>query len=227
MEDVCGWAKMSNVILDVSGLTRLQLREYFEEACQKEIGSPHMLSGPVTGLEDKYCAEFIVPIIRRVCTTILTFTNLAWKDDMGNWLWVALKELAPYRIRRWILAEKCDLRRSQELQRIHTPSPGVARAASTSPIQPRNALESNTNTINSSEDIERSRQSIAFLLNAPEPDSLDNGRPSGVAIDASISRSWSKGRRQLSRRQCQKTNLACDREQPSLAHATITTPRSK
>jgi hypothetical protein len=200
MEDLCGWAKMSNVILDVSGLTRLQLREHFEEACQNEIGSPHMLSGPVGGLEEEYCGEFIVPITRRVCATILTSTNLPWKDDMGNWLWVALKELAPYRIRRWITAEKCELRRSQDSQRIVTSSSGLIHPSSTGPIQSRNGLERNADTVTYPEGVERSRQSIAFLLNAPEHDSLHKGRAPGVTIASSISRSWSKGRRHLSRR---------------------------
>lgn len=197
IEDLCGWAKMSNVILDVSGLTRTQLRELFGELCEEEIGHPQALFGPDSrGLQEEY-REYIVPVTRRVCATILRATDVPWKDEMGTWLFGALKELAPYRISRWIMQQKCDLRRSLDSQRPS--SSGLIRPDSASramdQIQPRsNGLRNSFDTVNWLGGAEKSRQSIAFLLNAPYESSDQEIEPE-VLSTSLASRPWSKGYR--------------------------------
>lgn len=189
---------MSNVILEVSGQTRAQLRELFGGACEEEIHYPQVLFGRnCRGLPDE-CRQYIVPVTRRVCATILRTANVPWRDDMGSWLFGALKELAPYRISRWIMQQKCDLRRSLDSQRPASSSgvsrPGSARAMDQ--IQPPSSgLRNSFDTSNWAEGPEKSRQSIAFLLNAPEYESSDQEMESEVVITPSPSRLWSKGYR--------------------------------
>lgn len=200
MDDGRGWQMLSNVILDVTGLTRPQLREHFAEACEKEIGHPHVLFTPGTwALEAEY-RDAIIPIVHRVYTTILAATNVSWKDDMDNWLYAALTELAPYRIRRWITLEKRALRKLQDSYQQSVSSSSGSIQPSIAPrvtdqIQPRsNRLESDaSDTINRSGGIERMRQTIAFLLNAPENESSKKGKAPEVTTTFSISRRCSQG----------------------------------